>query len=460
MPHPSPLQPSRTKRLASALLGVVALAICAGEPARAAGPAPAGGSALQLGLFQKEADAWSAWQTMQRRKPDLATGLTPAVVTLGGGVALRATPGPGGNAATLCRRFLGAGFGCVVVDKGTAATAATAAAPPPPAAAPAAPVGTRTEVAAAVPPAVPPAAAPVPAARPTPGVIPVALPAAPPVRATSADSTAADPASPSVLDGIYTYNDEQRTTMVEIEKRARKRGRLGAVVPDTDLDVQPAVLTKRGWNLCALTFDDGPHRTVTRQILETLNKEKIPATYFPIGRVAAQHGDIIRDFIASGHEIGNHSQTHADLRALPPEAQRFEIAEANRILRSLGANPVLFRPPYGRYTLDLLAITREERMSPVLWNVDTRDWQVRDPDKIVQHVKTDAGTGSVILLHSTYPSTANALPRIISTLRAKGCEFVTLSEWIASMRNLAAPMMVNAAEPVVSARASIGGSQN
>ncbi|PWC55956.1 hypothetical protein TSO221_03425 [Azospirillum sp. TSO22-1] len=223
------------------------------------------------------------------------------------------------------------------------------------------------------------------------------------------------------------------------------------MVPDTDLDIMPALLTKRGWNLCALTFDDGPHRTVTRQILDILNAEKIRATYFPVGNAASKNPEVIRDFVAGGHEIGNHSFTHSDLRAMPSEAQRFEIAETNRILRNLGANPVLFRPPYGRYTLELLSNIRKEAMSPVLWSVDTRDWQVRDPDKIVQHVKTDAGTGSVILLHSTYPSTANALPRVIATLRAKGCEFVTLSEWIASMRNLAAPQMVNAAEPVVSA---------
>ena len=160
--------------------------------------------------------------------------------------------------------------------------------------------------------------------------------------------------------------------------------------------------------------------------------------------MAARYPEVIRDFVAEGHEIGNHSLTHADLRALPPAAQRFEIAEANRILRTMGADPVLFRPPYGRYTNAMLAITRDENMSPVLWNVDTRDWQVRDPDKIVHHVKTSAGTGSVILLHSTYASTAAALPRVITELRAKGCNFVTLSEWITSMKALATPMMVNA----------------
>lgn len=451
MPLLPPFQSARPGRLASALFGI-AVSLCAVASASAADPAPKGGAVLQLGLFQKEGEAWWTWQQIQRRGPDIARSLTPTVVTLdpkrpGGGVALRATMATG-DAAALCRRIVGAGFGCVRMDKDAPAqSAAPVASPaPPPATQPIrtpASVGTRTEVVTV------PASVPVPASAPAPAVQAIAV---------AAPALALLPPNP--MEGIVYYNSEDATTMVEIEKRARRRGRLGSVVPDTDLDIMPAVLTRRGWNLCALTFDDGPHRTVTRKILDILNKEQIRATYFPVGNAASKHGDLIRDFVASGHEIGNHSYTHSDLRAMPPEAQRFEIAETNRILRSFGANPVLFRPPYGRYTLELLANTRKEHMSPVLWNVDTRDWKVRDPDKIVQHVKTDAGTGSVILLHSTYPSTATALPRVIATLRAKGCEFVTLSEWISSMRNLAAPQVVNAAEPVISARAPIGTAPN
>lgn len=249
-------------------------------------------------------------------------------------------------------------------------------------------------------------------------------------------------------DGTVTYTEEDARTMADIEQSSRSRGRLRAVVPDTRVDVMPATLRRESWNLCALTFDDGPHRTVTRQVLEVLNREGIKATYFPVARVAQNQGDLIRDFLASGHEIGNHSLTHSDLRAMNAEGQRYEIAEANRILRSFGANPVLFRPPYGRYNSDMLSIARDEQMSPVLWTVDTRDWKVRNADKIVQQIKNGASTGSVFLMHSTYASTVEALPRVIAELRAKGCEFVTLSEWLERMRLLAAPKIVNAGMPV------------
>ncbi|KAA0678855.1 polysaccharide deacetylase family protein [Roseomonas genomospecies 6] len=380
--------PERSKAgwFRAALLALpLAAALLPGAPVAATD----GQSLLQLGLFQKEGDAWWAWDSLRRRSPELADGLNPAVVPLdarrqGEGVALRATAAAGLDVTTLCRRMVGAGFGCLLLD-------AAPPSPPPP----------------------PDSAQPVPSR-------------------TGSDR------KPDVA---VTYSPDAARTMAAIEKTGRRKGRLGAVIPDTALDVMPATLKEEGWNLCALTFDDGPHRVVTRQILEVLNREKIPATYFPVASVAENQGEVIRDFIAAGHEIGNHSLTHADLRALDADSQRHEIAEANRILRGFGADPVLFRPPYGRYTPELLSIAREERMSPVLWTVDTRDWQVRDPDRIVQHVKTEAGTGSVLLLHSTYPSTLNALPRVIAAMRAKGCEFVTLSEWIERMHQIATPAM-------------------
>ena len=373
-----------TRRLRSALLTLpLAAALLPALPDHAARAAD-GQSLLQLGLFQKEGDAWWAWDSLRRRSPELADGLSPVVAPLdarrqGEGVALRATAPVGIDVQTLCRRMVGAGFGCLVLDT-----------PP----------------------------------LPSPSQAPARI------------GGGGDKPDVSI-----TYPPEAARTMAAIEKSGRRKGRLGAVIPDTALDVMPATLKEEGWNLCALTFDDGPHRVVTRQILNVLNREKIPATYFPVASVAESQGDVIRDFIAAGHEIGNHSLTHADLRAMDADTQRHEIAEANRILRGFGADPVLFRPPYGRYTPDLLAIAREEKMSPVLWTVDTRDWQVRDPDRIVQHVKTEAGTGSVLLLHSTYPSTLNALPRVIAAMRAKGCEFVTLSEWIERMHRIATPAM-------------------
>ncbi len=463
---------------------------------------------LQLGLYSRESDAWYAWDSLQRRQPELTRDLKASVSFLDGknessGAVLRATTPGDVDAQRLCRRIVGAGFGCMMVEApsgsppsattstiksadaarsgSSTATPAAAAASPPVAAPP--PASPPTPLASAVTAALPAPVQP-PSAPATPSSLTMTVPMAPsaPAAASGTDApaktatapipTAPPPGSPSSilapiasataaplvpppsvmaavppLDGTVIYTEEDARTMADIEQTGRTKGRLRSVVPDARVDVMPATLKREGWNLCALTFDDGPHRTVTRQILDVLNREGVRATYFPVGRVAQHQGDLIRDFVASGHEIGNHSLTHSDLRAMPVEAQRFEVAETNRILRSFGANPVLFRPPYGRYSLSLLGVARNEQMNSVLWTVDTRDWKVRNADKIVEHIKTAAGTGSVFLMHSTYPTTAEALPRVIAELRAKGCQFVTLTEWLERMRDLALPKIVNAGMP-------------
>lgn len=434
---------------------------------------PANGPVLQLGIYSRDGDAWWSWKSLQQRQPELAAGLTATVTLLdgkseAGGVALYAQVTNGTDPKVLCRRIVGAGFGCLVVDRSPAsatpsqvksAQAAPAQAVPLPAApVAAAPAPAATE--APKPPAVTVAVVPPNPATAEAKPQPAAKPEAPSGTTTSVlapiGSAAAAPLAPPPpavaaaippADGLIIYNEEDARTMADIEQHSRRKGRLRSVMPDSRYDVMPATLKKENWNLCALTFDDGPHRTVTRQVLDILNREGVRATYFPVGRIAERQGELIQDFVAGGHEIGNHSLTHSDLRKMDAAAARYEIAETNRILREFGANPVLFRPPYGRYSEELLTVVREERMGSVLWSVDTRDWQVRNADKIVSQIKLGGMPGNVFLMHSTYPSTAQALPRVIAELRAKGCEFVTLSEWLDRARNLALPKIVNAGMP-------------
>ncbi|KAA0591164.1 polysaccharide deacetylase family protein [Azospirillum oryzae] len=458
----------------------------AAAPVAAAAPAAADGPVLQLGIFSRDGDAWWSWKNLQRREHDLTAGMTASVMLLdgkseAGGVALYAQVAKGTDARALCRRIVGAGFGCLVVDRpAPAATPApvtlapvTLAKTTPEKAAPeksaTAPVPDVAPVQAATP--AEPAFVPSPATKPPAVTVAVAPPLPDgkppqpaverePVTATTTSvlapigsAVAAPLPPPSVAaalppaDGLVIYNEEDARTMADIEQHSRRKGRLRSVMPDSRYDVMPATLKRENWNLCALTFDDGPHRTVTRQVLDILNREGVRATYFPVGRIAERQGDLIRDFVAGGHEIGNHSLTHSDLRKMDAAGARYEIAETNRILREFGANPVLFRPPYGRYSDDLLTIAREEHMGSVLWSVDTRDWQVRNADKIVSQIKLGGLPGNVFLMHSTYASTAQALPRVIAELRAKGCEFVTLSEWLERARVLALPKIVNAGIP-------------
>lgn len=420
---------------------------------------------LQLGLFGSKGDAEWAWLSLNRRQPALADKLSALIVPgpNGSGYALRAVvKDAGASGEGLCRDIIKGGQTCFVARSksdaapqnppATTTARATGGFIPVPGVKPivrsetmspnsAAAVGGDNGGGATVTVVATPARtleSPVPVAA----TAPVPPPPAPVPAASDENLLAA-----RTLDGFIRYSTDDAKVLAEIERRTRRRGRIGAVLPGGGLEVTPAILTQPEFNICALTFDDGPHRTVTRRILEILNQYKVVSTYFPVGNVAQRYPDIIRDFVASGHEIGNHSFTHSDMRPMKPDALRYEVAETNRILRSLGGASTLFRPPYGRYNPDLLQIVKDEGGQSVLWNVDTRDWKVRDPDKIVEHVATSAGSGSVLLLHSTYPTTADALPRVIATLREKNCEFVTLSEWLARMQAAGELPVTNAALP-------------
>ncbi|MBP2291357.1 polysaccharide deacetylase family protein [Azospirillum rugosum] len=348
--------------------------------AEATAPAPTSAKALQFGTYRKEVDAWIAWKDVVRRQPDMVADLVPRVALLKPGVpddgyVLLAAPLPDLDPNFMCRRIVGGGGSCLVVD---------------------APAGGDSS--------------------------------RPPSAIEDGDSN-----------GVVTYTPDQSREMVEIERQASRLSRLAAIVPGSDAHVDVGALKANRWNLCSLTFDDGPHPSVTPRILDILRNERVRATFFPIGNVAVRHPGIIQRIVQEGHEVGNHSLTHPNMRNLSTEGQRNEVTETNRILSAAGADPVLFRPPAGRYNQDTLKVVQGERMNTALWNIDTRDWYTRDADKIMAQVEATGAIGSVVLMHTTYNATADALPKAIALLRTRGCRFVTLSEWISSLNSLATP---------------------
>ncbi|TWA65549.1 peptidoglycan/xylan/chitin deacetylase (PgdA/CDA1 family) [Azospirillum baldaniorum] len=373
--------------MASTLCGAVAMPAQAADPSHLAtvttvrkdadGKAPA--KMLQFGVYRTEADAWVAWKAVVRRQPDMVADLVPRVFLQkpevpDSGFVLRAAPLPDLDPNFVCRRIVGGGGSCLVVDAA------------------------------------------------------VEQPAAAPAAVEDNDHN-----------GVVTYSPDQSREMQEIERQAARLSRIAAIVPGNDARVDIGALKASRWNLCSLTFDDGPHPAVTPRILDILRVEGVRATFFPIGNVAVRHPRIIQRIVQEGHEVGNHSLTHPNMRTLTTEAQRAQIAETNRILAAAGADPVLFRPPAGRWNNDTLTAVDQEKMSPALWNVDTRDWFTRDAGKIMAQLEATGTIGSVVLMHTTYNATAEALPRAIGLLRTRGCRFVTLSEWITSLNSLATP---------------------
>ena len=185
--------------------------------------------------------------------------------------------------------------------------------------------------------------------------------------------------------------------------------------------------------IVALTFDDGPD-DVTVAIAQYLAREGVPATFFLVGSRVAKRPDVVRELAGLGFELGNHSVTHPDLRKLPADKMSGEISECSRLIGDItGERPRFFRPPFGSFNAQVVNEALRQGMTTVLWTVDALDWTEPGADVIVQRVVAQARPGSVVLLHSNHMQTAEALPEIVSQLRAKGYRFVSLEEWFSSV---------------------------
>ena len=182
----------------------------------------------------------------------------------------------------------------------------------------------------------------------------------------------------------------------------------------------------------ALTFDDGRSK-YTEKILDVLKKYDACGTFFLIGNKVDFYRDVLKRMINEGSEIGNHSYDHKLLTRLSKKQFEEEINKTqDAIKKATGFTPLLFRPTYGGYT-DLLKSYTDLKF--VLWDVDSRDWQVKTKSKISQNVLPNVKSGSIILMHDNHEYSLNALNDIISNLKKQGYKFVTVSELL-ELKNL------------------------
>lgn len=182
----------------------------------------------------------------------------------------------------------------------------------------------------------------------------------------------------------------------------------------------------KGKKVVMLTFDDGPSKEATVEVLDILKDNKVKALFFVTG-YGAKNEDLIKRIAAERHTLGTHTQTHANLTKLSREAARQEIVAVNETVERLtGVKPKYFRPPFGAYNEAVKGILKEAGMTWFNWSVGSLDWKTSDPNKVVRNVVDYIHPGAIVLLHDTHRHTVQALPRIIKELREKGYEFIVL----------------------------------
>lgn len=203
-----------------------------------------------------------------------------------------------------------------------------------------------------------------------------------------------------------------------------------------------------------LTFDDGPDPKYTPQILDILEREKVPATFFIVGINAEANIPLLQRISKAGYEIGNHSFTHGNMAKMSPERAMLELKATRSLIEAVtGRSVILFRAPYNADSepqtyeeIEPIARSKQENYITVGESIDPNDWDPKmNADSIVSRTIriANSNNASIILLHDaggeSREATIEALPRIIEYFKKRGCEFTTVAKLMGSTDNAVMP---------------------
>ncbi len=227
-------------------------------------------------------------------------------------------------------------------------------------------------------------------------------------------------------------SNRQNEKMVELEKEeTKKTEQPKATATPTPAPVKPTAtpVPKPRSKAVAFSFDDGPDLESTPKLLKVLAKYNAHATFFVVGNRVASRAQVVKDTVAAGHEIGNHSWSHANLSELKMKDVNKQIDRTAKVVKKVsGYDVTLVRPPYGAISNRMRKWLKHPM---VLWNVDTEDWRSKNPKKILKEVKRSVSDGSIILMHDIHPTTVKAMDKVCRWLVKNDYDILTVSELMA-----------------------------
>lgn len=176
----------------------------------------------------------------------------------------------------------------------------------------------------------------------------------------------------------------------------------------------------------AFTYDDGPS-DYTLEVLNTLDANNSSATFFMLGNKMKKNSEIVKTVNSSISEVGSHTYSHKNLVNLSEKEINNEINSTSIIFNEItGDNIKYVRPPYGNYNNKVKSVG----YPLILWNIDPKDWLVRDSDKIYNNIIKNACDGCIVLMHDCYKETVEASKMVIPKLKEMGYEIVSISKLI------------------------------
>ena len=214
------------------------------------------------------------------------------------------------------------------------------------------------------------------------------------------------------LSFLYAANLNQEATTVLAHKREL-----------------PVYCVEREDKVLSISFDASWGGEQTLKLLDILDEYDVKTTFFLVGIWVDKYPELVKEIVARGHEIGNHSASHPHMTQISEEKMKEELRiMSDKVETITGVRPTLFRPPYGDYNDQVVQVSRKEGYEAVQWNVDSLDWKNRGVQDIINRCTKAVNPGDIVLFHNDAQYTVEALPTVLKHYQDLGYKVIPVSQ--------------------------------
>ena len=235
-----------------------------------------------------------------------------------------------------------------------------------------------------------------------------------------------------VIDASLEIEIQKLSSEIKVDSTSRVPQQVIKIMPSVDKNGN---ITGREFpaNTWAMTYDDGPASIKTLEILELLKRKNAKATFFALAKNVKSMQPVVQKLLDAGMPVVSHSYSHENTPKLSKEQQIYQITQSVRDIEAITKQPIaFFRLPYGAGTRDpqIRQIMKDTKVVHVFWNVDSLDWQDKNPASIVKRCKDQmkvAGRG-IVLMHDIHSQTVTSTAELLDFMVASKHRFVTIPE--------------------------------
>lgn len=193
--------------------------------------------------------------------------------------------------------------------------------------------------------------------------------------------------------------------------------------------ILPVYSVERDDNVISVSFDASWGGDKTMAILDILDEYNAKATFFLVGIWVEKFPELVQEIANRGHEIGNHSATHAHMTKLSESQMRKELEDCTAMIADLtGERTNLFRPPYGDYNSKVVSVCRDAGYEVVQWSIDSLDWKNYGVQDMITKATRNVQSGDIVLFHNDSQYIVEALPSILQYYQQQGLRMIPVGE--------------------------------